>query len=251
MIGKYIRTIVWTAPLIALATVIMSTISVIASFFDPSGDTPHRLARTWAKLLLRIGFVRVETEGIEKLDTHAPYVLASNHTSYFDTPVIIANIPLQFRFFAKKGLFQIPFLGTHLQRAGHFQVVRDDPRASLKSISEGARQIREKRISVLLFPEGGRSEKSLREFKEGAAHIAIRAGVPLVPVGIVGARSVLPMHSMHVMPGTIGLRIGDPIPTTGMGPRDRGPLTRRAIRQVADLIGEPVPEPSSGFQAAD
>jgi 1-acyl-sn-glycerol-3-phosphate acyltransferase len=241
MIGRYVRTVLWTAPLIALATVVMGSISVVTSFFDSSGATPHRLARRWARMLLRIGFVRVETEGTEKLDPNAPYVLASNHTSYFDTPAIIATIPLQFRFFAKKGLFQIPFLGTHLQRAGHFEIVRDDPRASFKSISEGAKQIREKRISVLLFPEGGRSETSLREFKEGAAHIAIRAGVPLVPVGITGARNILPMHSMHVIPGTIRLRIGDPIPTAGMGPRDRGPLTQLALAKVAELIGESVP----------
>jgi 1-acyl-sn-glycerol-3-phosphate acyltransferase len=192
-------------------------------------------------MLLGIGFVHVESQGLEKLDPREPYVLASNHTSYFDTPAIIASIPLQFRFFAKKGLFSIPFLGTHLQRAGHFQVVRDDPRASLKSISEGAKQIREKHISVLLFPEGGRSEHALRAFKEGAAHIAIRAGVPLVPVGITGAREVLRMHSMHVLPGTIRLRIGEPIPTTGMTSRDRGALTKLAMERVAELIGEAVP----------
>jgi 1-acyl-sn-glycerol-3-phosphate acyltransferase len=241
MIWKYIRTALWTGPLVVLSTVVMSTVSIVASFFDSSGNTPHRMARVWAKMLLRIGFVRVETEGMEKLDPQAPYVLASNHSSYFDTPVIVASIPLQFRFFAKKGLFSIPFLGTHLQRAGHFPVVRGDPRGSLKSMGESARQIREKRISVLLFPEGGRSENALREFKEGAAHIAIRAGVPLVPVGITGARNVLRMHSAHVMPGTVRIRIGDPIPTDGMGARDRGRLTQMALEQVAAMTGEAVP----------
>ena len=126
MIGRYIRTVLWTAPLIALATVIMGSISVITSFFDNSGATPHRMARLWARMLLGIGFVRVETEGMEKLDPNAPYVLASNHTSYFDTPAIIATIPLQFRFFAKKGLFSIPFMGSHLKRAGHPRITTPD-----------------------------------------------------------------------------------------------------------------------------
>jgi 1-acyl-sn-glycerol-3-phosphate acyltransferase len=241
MLLKTLRTFLWTGPLITLATLIMASLSAIAALFHASGNTLHEMARFWAKLLLQIGFVRVEAEGIEKLDPAKSYVLVSNHTSYFDTPAIIASIPLQFRFFAKKGLFEIPLFGTHLTQAGHFPIVRDDARASLKSLIEGAKQIQERKISVLIFPEGGRSEETLREFKEGAALVAIRAGVPAVPVGITGARGVLPVGSMHVMPGVIRILIGDPIPTGGMGPRERGPLTETLLRRVAELTGEPLP----------
>jgi len=227
--------------MITLATLIMASLSAVAAIFHASPATLHNMARFWAKMLLRIGFLRVETEGIQKLDTTQSYVLVCNHTSYFDTPAIIASIPLQFRFFAKKGLFEIPLFGTHLTQAGHFPIVRDDARASLKSLIEGAKQIQERKISVLIFPEGGRSEKTLREFKEGAALVAIRAGVPAVPVGITGARSVLPVGSMHVMPGVIRILIGDPIPTSGMGPRERGPLTETLLHRVAELTGEPAP----------
>ena len=199
------------------------------------------MARVWAQLLLRIGFVHVEVEGIERLISGQSYVLVSNHTSYYDTPAIIASIPLQFRFFAKKGLFDIPLFGTHLKQAGHFPIVRDDARASLKSLIEGARQIQEKNISVLIFPEGGRSEKNMRDFKEGAALIAIRAGVPAVPVGILGARGVLPVGSMHVSPGRIRILIGEPIPTLEMAARDRGALTDTLMHRVAELTGDRVP----------
>src|SRR5206468_1206186 len=99
-----------------------------------------------------------------------------------DTPAVLGYIPLQFRFFAKKGLFRIPLLGGHLRRAGHFPVVRENPRASLKSLSEGARLVRERNLSVLFFPEGGRTDGEMREFKEGAAYLAIKAGVPAVPI---------------------------------------------------------------------
>lgn len=239
---RALRSYLWTLPLIALATIVMGTLSVAASFFDRSGNRSHEFARAWARLLLRIGFVHVEVEGMEKLDPSLPYVLVSNHTSYFDTPAVIATIPLQFRFFAKKGLFQIPFLGTHLSRAGHFPIVREDPRASLNVMSDAARRIREQKISVLMFPEGGRSERRLREFKEGAAHLAIRAQVPTVPVGIVGAREVLRMHTHHVIPGVIRLRVGDPIQTEGMLKGQRHELTRQLLLRVAELTGEPVPE---------
>ena len=241
MIARFLRTWLFTAPLIAFSTIFMGSLSMLASLFDKTGNTQHKMARFWSKLLLSIGFVQVEAEGLEKLDPQRSYVLVSNHSSYYDTPVILATIPLQFRFFAKQGLFGIPFLGTHLTRAGHFPVVRGDPRASLKSMAEGARQIRDRRISVLLFPEGGRSEHTLREFKEGAAHIAIRAGVPAVPVGITGTRSILPMHTLHVLPGKVRIRIGDPIETSEMAPRDRGRLNLLLIEKVAEMTGEPLP----------
>ena len=141
-----------------------------------------------------------------------------------DIPALYSALPLEVRFFAKKGLFSIPLLGWHLKRAGHLPVVRDDARASLRSMSEGAKLIRERGISVLLFPEGGRSQTTMQPFKEGAAYIAIKAGVPAVPIGLVNLRSILPMHSMLLRPGTVEINIGDPIETAGMTLRDREKL---------------------------
>jgi 1-acyl-sn-glycerol-3-phosphate acyltransferase len=146
---------------------------------------------------------------------------------------------VEIRFYAKQGLFWIPFLGTHLKRAGHLPVVRGDARASVKSMTLGARLIQERQVSMLLFPEGGRTRGPMREFKEGAAYIAIKAGVPAVPLGIAGTRDVLPMGSSYVRGGPVTLRIGDPIPTAGMKLHDRGQLIARLERQVAELAGEP------------
>jgi len=155
-----------------------------------------------------------------------------------DIPAILASIPVEFRFYAKKGLFLVPFLGTHLKRAGHLPVVRGDARASVKSMTLGARLIQERKISMLLFPEGGRSRAGMREFKEGAAYIAIKAGVPVVPLGLTGTRYVLPMGSNYVRGGPVTLKIGDPIPTIGMKLRDRAQLTETLSRLVAELSGE-------------
>lgn len=191
-------------------------------------------------MLLALGFIRCEVFGMEKLDRKQSYVLVSNHASYLDTPAVLSAIPLQFRFFAKDGLFSIPFLGWHLRRAGHLPVARDDPRASVKTIAEGSRLIAEQGFSVLLFPEGGRSEKEMRPFKEGAAYIAIKAGVPVVPIGLRGTREVLPMHSAILRPGSIELHVGDPIQTSGMKPKDRGRLNEMLRDRVAELAGETV-----------
>src|SRR5215831_312525 len=159
-----------------------------------------------------------------------------------DTPVVLAHVPVQFRFLAKKGLFHIPLLGTHLRRAGHLPVVKGDPRASLKSMSEAARIVRERGVSILLFPEGGRTHGEMREFKEGAAYIAIKSGVPIIPLGLTGTSKVLPMGSMQIMSGTVALKIGLPIPTTNLTLKDRAALSQTLHDQVAQLIGESASE---------
>ena len=150
-----LRSALFSTPLIALSTIVMDLISMAFSFFDRSGNSAHHVARLWAKMLLAESFIRVRAEGLEKLDRNRNYVFVSNHGSFMDIPAILSTLPHQFRFFAKISLYRIPFLGWHLRWAGHLPVDRSNARASLKSMTEGARIISERRISVLLFPEGG------------------------------------------------------------------------------------------------
>ena len=232
-----LRSVLFSTPLIALATIVMGTFSIIASLFDGSGKSQHWLARIWGRMLLAVSFIRVCGEGLEKLDPHGSYVFVANHGSYMDIPAMLTVLPQQFRFFAKQGLYRIPFLGTHLKRAGHLPVDRTNVRSSLKSMSEGAQIVKQRGISVLLFPEGGRSLEGLHEFKEGAAYIAIKAGVPAVPVALVGMRELLPMGSGHLRSGRAVLRIGDPIPTAGLKTSDRAELNRRLHEEVARMMG--------------
>jgi 1-acyl-sn-glycerol-3-phosphate acyltransferase len=227
-----------------MVTVGMAIISLICSLWDRGGRTQHRLARRWSHMLLAVAFVRARVTGADKLDPKASYVVVSNHSSYMDIPSLYNALPLDLRFFAKRGLFSIPLLGWHLHRAGHLSVVRGDARASLKSMAEGAKLIRERRISVLLFPEGGRTEAGIRPFKEGAAYIAIKAGVPVVPVGMVNVRGVLPMHSLLLRPGDVEINIGDPIDTSDMTLHDRGRLNEMLQERVAELAGESVVQTS-------
>ena len=102
--------------------------------------------------------------------------------------------------------------------------------------------IGERGVSVLLFPEGGRSEHGLREFKEGAAYIAIKAGVPVVPIVLVGMRRLLPMGSVHIRAGRVRLRVGDPIPVNGLALGDRVELTRRLYNEISRLLEAPAAE---------
>jgi 1-acyl-sn-glycerol-3-phosphate acyltransferase len=233
---SWLRSLFFTTPLIVLSTIVMGTLSMMASLFDGTGNTQHRLARAWAKMLLAESLIRVRVEGLEKLDPNGSYVFVSNHASLMDIPAILSRLPHQFRFFAKLGLYSIPFLGTHLKRAGHLPVDRSNARNSLKSMSAGANLIIDRKISVLLFPEGGRAPEGLREFKEGAAYIAIKAGVPVVPLALVGMRKLLPMGSVHVRSGRAVLRVGDPIPTAGLKLGDRMELTRHLYSDIRHML---------------
>jgi 1-acyl-sn-glycerol-3-phosphate acyltransferase len=233
-----LRSLLFSTPLIALSTILMDLLSMLLSFFDRSGNSAHRVARVWARMLLAESFIRVRIEGLEKLDRRANYVFVSNHASFMDIPAVLSTLPQQFRFFAKQSLYRIPFLGWHLRWAGHIPVDRSNARASLKSMNEGARIIAWGRISVLLFPEGGRSPHGLRGFKEGAAYIAIKAGVPLVPIAIVGMRELLPMGSIHIRSGRVTVKVGDPIPTAGLKLDARGELTGRLRDEIAGMLGD-------------
>ena len=230
-------TLLWVDPLIIVSTIFFGSLSVIFSLFDKSGRTMMAVARVWARSLVRIARVRVTVEGLEKIDPDAAYVFTANHLSYMDTPVVLGAIPVQFRFMAKKGLFQIPFLGTHLMQAGHIPVPLDDARASVKTLHRAAQTIRDRGISILIFPEGGRSINGvLQDFKEGAAYIAIKAGVPVVPVTMVGTRRILAMGTMTFHSGAVKVRISDPIPTAGMTLHDRRELTAKIRERIVEML---------------
>ncbi len=229
-------------PLVILATIFFASVSMFVSLFDRTGRRQAAIARAWSKVLLAVCGVRVRLQGCEKIAPEASYIFASSHASYMDTPVILANIPVQFRFLAKKGLFSVPFMGWHLTRAGHVPVYRDNPRAAVKTLGLAADAVQKRGISLLVFPEGGRTPTGeLQEFKDGAAYIAIRAGVPIVPVALIGTRAVLPFGSGTPRSGTVEMRVGDPIPTAGLKLHDRARLTKEVRDHVVALLqNEPV-----------
>lgn len=233
---SFLRSLLFSIPLIALSTILLGLVSMAASWLDRTGRAAHRVARFWGKTLLAVSFIRVRAEGLERLDPDGSYVFVANHASYMDIPALLSVLPQQYRFFAKSGLYRIPFLGWHLRWAGHLPVDRSNARNSLKSMSAGAQAIRDRHISVLLFPEGGRSPKGLREFREGAAYIAIKAAAPVVPVAIVGMGELLPTNSIHIRGGRVVVRVGEPIPTACLRSTDRAELTERLYREIEALL---------------
>lgn len=235
---SHARSALWMCPLIGVATVGMGTLSFLASAFDGTGALQHKVAVAWARMLLRICLLEVDVIGAERLDPERHYVFCSNHFSLIDTPLMFGSMPRPFRILARKNLWAIPFLGWHLDRAGHLPVNRENPREAVKNIDQAAEKIRSG-YSILLFPEGGRTRgERMRPFKAGAARIAIRAEAPIVPMAIVGTRKILPPGSSHLRPGRAELRIGEPIVTAGMANRDAKGLIRQVQQEVERIASD-------------
>ena len=158
-----------------------------------------------------------------------PYVLCVNHQSHMDIPIVLAALPIQFRFAAKKELFRIPFLGWHLRRSGHVPIDRENPRAAIRSLSQAARAI-QSGTPVVIFPEGGTSrDGSIKPFKGGGFMLATRSGAEAVPVTIRGSRAVLKPGTYHARGGIVEIVIGQPIPSTDVSTSE---LANRVREQV-------------------
>ncbi len=214
----------------------MGTISVATSFFDSNGVKQHAISKAWAKLLLWLAGITVRIRGMENVDPKGHYVFIGNHLSLYDTPLVLATIPKQFLFLVSAKYVKLPFLGTHLRRSGHFAVDVEDTRGSLKIMTEAARRLRERRLSILLFPEGRRARGEMQEFKEGAAYIAIKSQAPVIPFAIRGTREVLEIGSVHVRGGTVDFAVGEAIPTAGLTLKDREALTALMRERVVKLL---------------
>ena len=213
---SHFRSLTVTVPLVYLSTVVWGTVSLLVSVFDSTGRIQHLCARGWARTLLLLAGARVTVRGTEHLQPGCTYIFAANHQSYFDIPVAFAYLPANFRIMAKATLFHIPFLGWHLRRSGHMPIARDNPRRAARSLLEAATHVREG-TSVFVFPEGGRSpDGHFKEFKAGTFLLAIKAGVPVIPVTLNGTRAVLKMNSFHVHHGRVEMVLHPPISTDGM-----------------------------------
>lgn len=229
------RTNLLQAPLFFLYTGICGSMSLIASLWDKSGKLQHRIAHFWAKGCVRISGARLIVRGAENLRKHPVAVYAANHTSYMDTPVIFSTLPFQFRILAKKELWTMPFIGWHLNRSGQIPVDTVNPNATVSSLGAGVRALRNG-MPLFVFPEGSRTpDGAIQPFLAGAAFLAIRAQVPLIPIALSGVYDLLPIHTRHFYPGDITLSVGDPISTAGMTIRQTDELNAR-LRQAIEQL---------------
>jgi 1-acyl-sn-glycerol-3-phosphate acyltransferase len=230
------RTNLIQTPLLTVITAICASLSLLISLVDKSGSAQHRIAQRWARLCVWCTRSKLIVRGAENLRKHPVAVYASNHTSYMDTPVIFATLPFQFRILARKQLWPIAFIGWYLNRSGQIPIDTANPHASLSSLGVGVKALRSG-MPLFVFPEGGRTaDGELKPFLSGAAYLAIRAQVPLVPIALSGVYDLLPIHTHHFYPGVLTLAVGEPIETKGMTVRKTEALTAQLRDAIQSLI---------------
>lgn len=228
------------APLLLAVTAICASTAFVVSIVDKKGRVQHAIARLWARTAVRISLSKLKIEGAENFRKFPVAVYASNHTSYMDTPVIFASIPFQFRILAKKDLWRWPLIGWYLRRSGQMPIDIENPHATLSSLGGAVKALRAG-MPLFVFPEGGRTATGeLKPFLSGAAYLAIRAQVPLVPMALSGVYDLLPMHTRHFYPVPLTLRVGEPIETKGMTVRQTGELIGLLRNAIAEMLGQPV-----------
>jgi 1-acyl-sn-glycerol-3-phosphate acyltransferase len=219
----------------AVDTVVMGSYGTIVGPIPPSGDRTREAARLWARIILWAAPVRLEIENAELVPADTPLVFMANHESWLDIPVLLVAIPGQVRFLAKKSLFSVPFLGWAMRAMGFIPVDRKNRREAVRSFEQAADRIRAGR-PVLVFPEETRSTTGeLLPLQRGGFLIALKAHLPIVPVGLEGPARCLPKYSYLLRPGTITVRFGAPIPTAGLGLAAKSELMERTSAAIERL----------------
>ena len=215
-----------------LFAIIISILTLLAAPFYRTGNLFHILARIHARATLAVCGVRVLVEGLDHVDFNRNYVYVANHASQFDIPSVIAGIPDQIRLVFKKELARIPVFGWALKYGRTYICIdRGSGQDAIQSLDEAAGKIRNG-ASVLLFAEGTRTaDGKIQQFKRGAFSLAVRAGVPVVPLTIKGSYKILPRGSFHIRPGTITLVLGKPVMPSA-------PNGREAEMELRERVGK-------------
>jgi len=217
---------------IVIDTIVFATFAIVGCLLIPNGNPLIWCARPWARIILLACGAKVRVTGRGRIPHARPVIYITNHLSNLDVVALIRALPGQYRAIAKKELFSIPIFGWAIWLAGFIRIDRADREKAFKSLDIAAERIRRGR-SILVFAEGTRSpDGRLLPFKKGGFVIAIRSGVPIVPISISGSRAILSKNSRDVRKGFIDVVIGEPIDSSAftMDTKDELiALVRRAV----------------------
>ncbi len=212
-IDRFLLTVFRICYLITLVvnTLLACSSIIMISLFDTKGNLAHYVGRLWSLLNVFLSGTRMEIHGKEKIEKGRAYIVMSNHQSLFDVWALIGMLPLQIRWIVKSEIRKVPVFGYTLGRMGQVYIDRQRRQDAYLSLKAAVWKIK-KGTSLVIFPEGTRSvDGRLLKFHYGGAIMALRSGVPILPVTVNGGRFVLPKHTLSLRPGRIQIIIGDTI----------------------------------------
>jgi 1-acyl-sn-glycerol-3-phosphate acyltransferase len=238
------RTVLSVWAWFALGVIIIVMLPVVAAVF--LATAPFDKGRYWAGYTFRkVGVLhqlanplwKFEVSGTIPPDPRRPYMVVANHESFVDI-LLISHLPFEMKWLSKSEFFKYPLVGWMMRMAGDIKLDRADRKSAIKVLGE-MRDRLDKKVSVMVFPEGTRSQSGeLGDFFDGAFRVAIQAGVPVLPLAVLGTRDALIKRDWRVGSSHAEVRVLDPIPTDGMTKRDTAALRDRARTAIAEALDE-------------
>jgi 1-acyl-sn-glycerol-3-phosphate acyltransferase len=216
---------------IALLTLAIGLPAILLGLLVPGqsrkGKVFRWVTKSYSRALMPVFGVTLETRGLSRVGIGSPYVFMSNHVSHVDSLALAISIPHPLHWVFKKELSRIPVFGWVLLSLGQIMVDRADASQAWEALTSAASGLKGNN-SVLIYPEGTRSKDgTLQPLKKGGFYIAVRAGLPIVPVRVSGSHDIIPPGSLAVRPGHVVVELFDPIPTEGMTDSDIPRLMQR------------------------
>ncbi|MCM1225277.1 MAG: 1-acyl-sn-glycerol-3-phosphate acyltransferase [Lachnospiraceae bacterium] len=224
-------------PVLLAATIVTALLAIIGSAIGVGRSWGYYIPRLWAKLFCVMTFVRVKVSGRENISKDQSYVFVANHQGAYDIFAIYGYLNHQFRWMMKKSLEKIPLVGYSCKAIGQIFVDNSSP-AAIRQTMATAQKLLSQGMSVVVFPEGSRSrDGKVGRFKKGAYQLALEFNLPVVPITIDGAYSVMPRTAALPHWGVIKLTIHPAIL-----PGEEGHDTLRLIEDSRNAILSALPE---------
>lgn len=235
-IRSLLRTLaVWLGGLIS--TIVAAVAAIVVSRRHPTGPQIERVIDAWSRAWLRAAGVELNVLGAERVDPSRSYIVVANHSSALDIMACFLGVPLPIRFLAKKELFQIPLVSPAMRAIGIVEVDRQARVAVREQINQQAKELVASGRSVIIFPEGTRSrDGALGPFKKGAFTIAVRSGLPVLPVTIHGGYAAWPPGPRLVRGGLMTVTIDTPVETEGLSTGETAEVRDRVRAIIAERL---------------
>jgi 1-acyl-sn-glycerol-3-phosphate acyltransferase len=195
-------------PVFAIATILTATIVIIGCMLNGERFFSYYPGMIWSRLACILTLCPVKVVGREHIQKGQSYVFVANHQSAYDIFLIYGHLGVPIKWMMKKGLAKIPFVGYACRKAGFIFVDNSSAKAAQKSIAEAEVKIRRTDSSLIVFPEGGRTQDGhLQRFKRGAYQIASELHLPIIPITLNGPYKVMRMNSFNIFPYKLEMTI--------------------------------------------
>lgn len=224
-------------PILLVVTILAATITILGSICGGSRSFGYYPGHIWAKIFCWLSLVRVTVVGRGNIDPRTSYVFVANHQGAYDIFAIYGYLGHNFRWMMKKSLERIPFVGYSCKVSGHIYVDNSTPSATARTMATAERQL-SGGMSVVVFPEGSRSRSGkMHVFRRGAFKLATEFSLPVVPITIDGAYSVMPRGAVLPRPGKIRLTIHHPIEASAdTGRHELAELLEKSQEAIASAL---------------